>query len=36
LNTIKTHARNAYSKLGVNNQIQAAGKAKSLGLLEKD
>jgi len=36
LNTIKTHARNAYSKLGVNNQIQAVGKAKSLGLLDKE
>ena len=36
LNTIKTHARNAYSKLGVSNQMQAAGKAKSLGLLEKE
>jgi LuxR family transcriptional regulator, maltose regulon positive regulatory protein len=36
LNTIKTHARNAYSKLGVNNQMQATVKAKSLGLLENE
>ncbi len=36
LNTIKTHARNAYSKLGVNSQLQAVTKAKALGLLEKE
>ena len=36
LNTIKTHARNIFSKLGVNNQMQAVGKARGLGLLDKD
>jgi LuxR family maltose regulon positive regulatory protein len=36
LNTVKTHARNIYSKLGVHNQMQAVGKAKSLGLLDNE
>lgn len=35
VNTIKTHARNIYQKLGVNNQIQAVSKARNLGLLRK-
>jgi len=34
LNTVKTHARNIYSKLGVTNQMQAVGKARALGILE--
>jgi len=36
LNTIKTHARNIYSKLGVNNQMQAVAKARALGFLENE
>ena len=36
LNTVKTHARNIFSKMGVNNQMQAVGKARGLGLLEND
>jgi LuxR family maltose regulon positive regulatory protein len=36
LNTVKKHARNVYSKLGVNNQMQAVGKSRGLGLLDKE
>ena len=33
LNTIKGHARNIYGKLGVKNRVQAATKARLMGLL---
>ena len=36
LNTVKTHVRNVYGKLGVHNQMQAVGKARALGLLETE
>jgi LuxR family maltose regulon positive regulatory protein len=36
LNTVKTHIRNIYSKLGVHNQMQAVAKARGLGILDSD
>ncbi|MBI9045495.1 MAG: NACHT domain-containing protein [Anaerolineaceae bacterium] len=36
LNTVKTHARNIYGKLGVKNQMLAVGKARAIGLLEDE
>lgn len=36
LNTVKTHARKIYGKLGVHNQMHAVGKARALGLLETE
>lgn len=35
LNTVKTHTRNIFSKLGVHSQLQAVRKAQGLGLLEQ-
>jgi LuxR family transcriptional regulator, maltose regulon positive regulatory protein len=36
LNTVKTHTRELYRKLGVSSQAQAVTRAEALGLLEKD
>jgi LuxR family maltose regulon positive regulatory protein len=34
--TIKTHARNIYSKLAVSNRTQAVDRARTLGILSPD
>ncbi len=34
LNTVKTHMRNIFRKLGVNNQMQAVARARDLGFLD--
>jgi LuxR family maltose regulon positive regulatory protein len=36
LYTVKSHARNIYSKLGVKNRTEAVARARMLGLLAKD
>jgi LuxR family maltose regulon positive regulatory protein len=36
LYTIKSHARNIYSKLGVKNRTEAVAKARLFGLLPQD
>jgi ATP/maltotriose-dependent transcriptional regulator MalT len=33
VNTVKTHARSIYGKLGVRNRTQAAARARELGLI---
>jgi ATP/maltotriose-dependent transcriptional regulator MalT len=35
LNTVKTHARNIYGKLGVHNRTQAVARSQELGLLPR-
>jgi LuxR family maltose regulon positive regulatory protein len=35
LNTMRTHTRNIYSKLGVNNRRAAVHRAEELGLLSR-
>jgi DNA-binding NarL/FixJ family response regulator len=35
INTVKTHLKNSYSKLDVNNRILAIEKLKSLNIIEK-
>jgi ATP/maltotriose-dependent transcriptional regulator MalT len=34
LNTVKSHLRNIFRKLGVNNQMQAVAKARNMGFLD--
>ena len=36
LNTVKTHMRNIFRKLGVKNQMQAVAKARAFGIVESD
>ena len=36
LNTVKSHSRTIYSKLGVNNRTQAVAKARTLGIISNN
>jgi LuxR family maltose regulon positive regulatory protein len=33
VNTVKTHVKNVYGKLGIHSRVQAADRARELGLL---
>lgn len=35
LNTVKSHTRQLYRKLGVNSQAEAVARAEALGLLDR-
>jgi LuxR family maltose regulon positive regulatory protein len=36
LNTVRTHTKNIYAKLGVNNRRAAVRRSNDLGLLSRD
>jgi ATP/maltotriose-dependent transcriptional regulator MalT len=35
-NTVKSHIKNIYGKLGANRRVQVAARAKELGLLSRE